>query len=186
MEITISKMQAQDFSAGENQSSFDMLFQQHWEPVCALLYRMTGDWHETQDLALETFVKLYQHPPSQPDNLKGWLYRVAVHLGLNALRAGKRRRFYELQSIEVLPAGSKENDPAQIADQSQNRRKVQYVLAEMKPRSAQLLMLRYSGFSYAELASIVKINPKSVGKFLARAEKEFEKIYLRLEAEREL
>lgn len=179
-------MQAKEFSAGENQSGFDVLFQQHWKPVCELLYRMTGDWHETQDLALETFVKLYQHPPSQPDNLSGWLYRVAVHLGLNALRAGKRRRFYELQSIESLPTGGRENDPARISDHTQNRRMVQRVLAEMKPRSAQLLMLRYSGFSYTELAASMEINPKSVGKLLARAEKQFEKIYLRLEAEREL
>jgi DNA-directed RNA polymerase specialized sigma24 family protein len=53
----------------------------------------------------------------------------------------------------------------------------------MKPRSAKILTLRYSGLSYAEVAAAMKVKPSSVGKLLARAEDEFEKIYRRSQGE---
>ena len=54
---------------------------------------------------------------------------------------------------------------------------MQRVLAQMKPRSAQILILRYSGLSYAEIAEAVGVAAGSVGTLLARAEEEFEERY---------
>jgi RNA polymerase sigma-70 factor (ECF subfamily) len=45
----------------------------------------------------------------------------------------------------------------------------------LKPRDAQLLLLRSSGLAYRELAETVGVNPNSVGTLLARAEAEFER-----------
>jgi DNA-directed RNA polymerase specialized sigma24 family protein len=47
----------------------------------------------------------------------------------------------------------------------------------MKPRKAQLLILRYTDHSYAEIADILGIASSSVGTMLARAEKDFERRY---------
>ncbi len=77
---------------------FEELFEQNWEPVCRLLFRLLGDWDEAEDLALEAFLELHRNPPRENQNLPGWLYRVALNRGLNALRARDRRRRYELQS----------------------------------------------------------------------------------------
>ena len=51
----------------------------------------------------------------------------------------------------------------------------------MKPKSAKILVLRHTGLSYAEIAAAVRVSPKSVGKLLSRAEKEFEQRYRALE-----
>ena len=80
---------------GELEARFDALFQKHWTRLCRMLYRMTGDWAEAEDLALEAFVQLHRRPPARQENLDGWLYRVASNLGLNALRSRKRRQRYE-------------------------------------------------------------------------------------------
>jgi RNA polymerase sigma-70 factor (ECF subfamily) len=45
----------------------------------------------------------------------------------------------------------------------------------MKPREAQLLLLRSSGLAYREVAQTLGIQPGSVGTLLARAEAEFER-----------
>jgi RNA polymerase sigma factor (sigma-70 family) len=66
-------------------------------------------------------------------------------------------------------------------ERRETQERVRQVLAKMKPRSAKLLHLRYSGLSYSELAEALQIAPGSVGKFLSRAEDEFERIYRRLE-----
>jgi RNA polymerase sigma-70 factor (ECF subfamily) len=49
----------------------------------------------------------------------------------------------------------------------------------MKPKTARLLVLRYNGLSYAEIATTLEIAPGSVGTLLARAEAEFQKRYIR-------
>ncbi len=154
-------------------------FQAHWSRLHALLYRLLGDSDEAEDLALEAFWQLHRHPPdlaSEPA-LGGWLYRVAVNLGFNALRARKRRQRYEeqagAQALEDNPAG----DPAGELEKEQERQRVRAVLERMKPRSARLLLLRHSGLSYAEIAAALAVAPGSVGTLLARAEQEFETIY---------
>ncbi len=50
-------------------------------------------------------------------------------------------------------------------------------LRQMPPREAQLLVLRYSGLAYKDIAAALGVAPGSVGALLARAEKEFERLY---------
>jgi RNA polymerase sigma-70 factor (ECF subfamily) len=156
---------------------FDVFFHNQWERVCRTLFNIVGDWDEAEDLALEAFLRLYRRPPVDDANLGGWLYRVAVNLGFNALRDRKRRRQYETEAGELDLSGQVEGDPAQAAEQRLERRRVRAVLATMKPRSAQLLILRHSGLTYAEVAEALDITPASVGTLLARAEAEFEKLF---------
>ena len=47
----------------------------------------------------------------------------------------------------------------------------------MKKRQAELLILRYSGFAYKEIAKTLGLAPASIGPMLLRAELEFEKHY---------
>jgi len=181
MTMTWSKPQINSASTVQETAAFEALFQQHWLRICKSLFRLTGDWHEAEDLAIEAFLRLYEHPPLEAHNLEGWLYRVATNLGLNALRARKRRWWYETQAVrepgQTMGAHSYSIDPAQAVEQAQENQRVRVVLSHMKPRSAMLLLLRQSGFSYREIAAALEIEPGSVGTLLARAEKEFGKKY---------
>lgn len=171
----------QPLSRGNVETHFEMLFQQHWARICAVLYRLVGDWDEAEDLAVDAFWQLYSQPPRQDHNLAGWLYRVATNLGFNALRARKRRQHYEQESGYRILVEDAPVDPARQAEQSLERRQVRQVLTLMKPRSAELLVLRHSGLSYAEIGAALDLAPGSVGTLLARAEQEFEQIYLQEE-----
>ena len=160
---------------------FENLFQDNWERVCAVVFRLVGDWGEAEDIALETFLRLYLNPPRHDQNLGGWLYRVASRLGLNAIRARKRRREHEERAGKQILEQENAWNPADSLETRQARENVRKALAQMKPRSAQILALRYSGLSYAEIAEALGLSLGSVGTFLARAEKEFEQQYRRLE-----
>jgi RNA polymerase sigma-70 factor (ECF subfamily) len=61
--------------------------------------------------------------------------------------------------------------------QEEDRRLVRIVLAQMNERQSQLLVMRYSGLSYKEIAEALKLAPTSIGPLLLRAEREFEKRY---------
>ena len=43
--------------------AFEKSFEQHWASIYRLLVRMLGDPSEAEDLALETFYRLYQRHP---------------------------------------------------------------------------------------------------------------------------
>jgi RNA polymerase sigma-70 factor (ECF subfamily) len=159
---------------------FETIFLEQWSQIFSVIFRLVGDRDEAEDLALETFWKLYREPPSKGKNLNGWLYRVAVNLGLNALRARKRRSHYEGQAGAQLLDDYPSLQPENEIERAENRQVVRNVLVRMKPRSAKLLVLRQSGFSYKELAAVVNVKPTSVGTLLARAEGEFELIYHQL------
>lgn len=162
------------------QTDFEAVFASHWSRVYGLLFRLVGEHGEAEDLALEVFWRYYQHPPLEhdPQKLGGWLYRVALRMGYNALRAQRRRRSYEESSGQQELVA---HDAEERVEQIEQRQQVRRALALMKPRAAQLLVLRYGGCSYAEMAATLKITPGSVGTLLSRAEAEFEKRYEQIE-----
>jgi RNA polymerase sigma-70 factor (ECF subfamily) len=160
-------------------TDFESLFLEHWPRVYGVLYRLVGDHAEAEDLALETFWRLYDRPPRSelPSNVGGWLYRVATHLGLNAIRAWKRRERYELEAGRWEAEAQVEANPEEAAVQAEERRRARGVLREMDQRQAQLLILRHSGLSYRELAAALGVSVNSIGAMLVRAEREFERRY---------
>ena len=160
-----------------DEADFESIFSEQWDRMCHLLYRLLGDWSDAEDIALEAFTRLHQRPPKEDTNLNGWLYRVAMNLGINQLRGSRRRQHYEEQAGGINLEERDNPDPELALEKLQEREHVRMTLARMKPRSAKLLVLRYSGFSYAEIAVAIDIKPGSVGKLLSRAELEFEKKY---------
>lgn len=165
------------------QAAFEAVFNGHWSRVYGLLFRLVGEHAEAEDLALEVFWRYSQHPPSRQGSQTpgGWLYRVALRLGYNALRAQRRRRNYEESAGRLVLQGNIPLDAEGQVEQAEQRQQVRRALAQMAPRAAQILVLRYAGCSYAEIAATLKLAPGSVGTVLARAEREFQKRYEQVE-----
>lgn len=162
---------------------FEAAFQQHWARVYGVLLRLLRDADQAEEIAVEVFWRLHRQPPRLDDDLTlgGWLYRVAMNLGFNSLRAQKRRLRYEQAAGQQALEANASPDPAAEAERSDEREQVRAVLAAMSLRAAQLLILRHSGLSYAELAETLGVAPGSVGTLLARAEQEFEQQYRAME-----
>ena len=76
-----------------------------------------------------------------------------------------------------------ESRPAEIHAQEEERRLARQALAGMKERQARLLVLRYSGLAYKDIAESLGLSPTSIGPLLLRAEREFEKRYRALSQE---
>lgn len=153
---------------------FDGLFQEHYARIVAMLSRLMGDRAQAEELASDTFCKLSSRSVSG-EEAAPWLYRVATNAGLDAIRVNSRRRVRERAAhIERLRTESPDCALDQILREEQ-RGRVQNVLSEMKPRDAELLLLRQGGLAYRELAAAVGVQASSIGTLLARAESDFER-----------
>jgi len=181
--VPLTAKEADSHSEQDAEARFESVFQEHWSRVFGVLYRLLGDTAEAEDLALESFLRLYDHRSRVEGEVGGWLYRVATNLGFNALRARQRRWRYETEAGRLSIEENTVGDPADDLEGDQERQLVRAALAVMKPRSAQILVLRHSGLSYAETATALGIAPGSMGTLLARAEAEFEACYQTLEGE---
>ncbi len=161
----------------KNPAQFEAIFLEHWPRIYAVLLRLVGDHAEAEDLALETFLKMYRSFPAKDPqfNTGGWLYRVATNLGLNAIRDWKRRQRYEKESGRTVWLENQADEPAELFAGEEQRQMARKVLGEMSPRQAQLLILRYEGKSYKEIAAALGLAVSSIGPLLLRAEVEFEK-----------
>jgi RNA polymerase sigma-70 factor (ECF subfamily) len=179
--MTVTKADSFRTAVRLDERAFEAIFHEHYPKVYAILFRLTGDRYEADDLAAETFWRLWERPPAQDDNLVGWLYRVATRLGYNTLRAGQRRERYSAAAAAaaVMVENKAADDPARTAEQHIERQRVRAVLRQMPLRDVQVLILRHSGLSYKEIATVIDIAAGSVGTLLSRAETKFEALYRR-------
>lgn len=164
-------------SAAELPEQFEAIYHEHWPKIFGFLLRLVGDPAEAEDLALETFLRLYQKPPEGGSEQKvdGWLYRVASNLGFNSIRGWKRRQQYELKAGKDELLGHGEASPAEILVAKEEQQHVRQVLGDMNDHQALILVMRHSGMAYREIATALGLSAASIGPLLNRAEGEFER-----------
>lgn len=153
--------------------AFEDVFHQHYPELYLSMTRLLGDPAEAEDITLEAFWRLWRTPAVENGKCGGWLYRVASRLGYNALRSRRRRSAYEEAAGRDAVTRPASAEPASEYERAERQARVREALAQMSPRSAQLLALRASDLSYKEISEILEIKPTSVGSLLARAEAEF-------------
>ncbi len=161
------------------EAEFEAAFRGHYDGVFRLLYRLVGSRDQAEDLAQEAFLRYFrgEYAAERGHNLRAWLFRVALNLARNAHRSDTRRDGREARASRDETAVAAPEDPATAAERSQDRAAVRRVLAGLPERQARLLLLRYSGLSYQELAAALGVAPTSVGTLLARAEAAFARAY---------
>lgn len=165
-------------------AAFEVLFARHYAQVWRVLYRLLGSHDDTDDLVQETFLVLYQQPPrlQTDESLVPWLCRVGLNRGYNWLRGQRRRQQRERASDPPLASTP---DPAVLLLRHEERQQVQHALLRLPERQSRILLLRYGGLSYAEIAAAVGVAAGSVGTLLARAERAFLARYAELEPARD-
>jgi len=148
---------------------FEALFRAEYARVVAVANRVLDDPAEAEDVAQEVFWDLHRRHPQGMPLAAGWLHSAAVHTALNRLR-GRRRREKREELAERREGGAGPEDPEQAHLRAEDRRLVRDALARLPRKKAAVLGLRYSGLSYAEVASALDVGTGQVGTLLRRAE----------------
>jgi RNA polymerase sigma factor (sigma-70 family) len=153
---------------------FERLFMREHARVVAIAYRVLGDGAAAEDVAQEVFCSFYQrHSPDAP-YAAPWLHRAAAHTALNIVRGARRRQERERREAvdrqRVQASAETSLDPQRSLELEEERREVRAALGRLPAKSASVLVLRYSGLSYAEIAAALGIGPGQVGTLLRRAE----------------
>ena len=151
------------------------LFHLHYPRIARAIARIVNDPSRAEELAADVFSRFLRTPQGSHTNPAGWLYRAAIRKGVDELRRQQRHEKYErlVSFFGIAPS------PEQLHSAAQDQQHVRVVLATLKRRDAELLILRSEGLSYQETAEIVRLNETSIGTLLRRAQDAFRKEYVK-------
>ena len=167
-------------NANGGQFELEEVFRAHYQRIARVIAGVIRDHARAEELAVDVFLKWSRHPVAHGKGSAGWLYRAAIRMALNELRREARRNRYEaLFGLLSLHAVRPSPSPEEIRAAKEEEKQVRAVLNSVKPRDAELLLLRMSGLSYDELAETLGLSAASIGTLLSRAERAFRKEYVR-------
>jgi RNA polymerase sigma factor (sigma-70 family) len=150
---------------------FDSVFDRHYPELVRYCQRLTGDRDVAEDVAQESLVRLFDHEVTgSPAGIRAWVFKTATHLVRDRYRVDKNR-LRLLAENPVRPAESE--SPHLRLERAEARDHARAALDALAPRDREILLMRYSGFSYKEIARVVGVAATSVGTLLSRAEQRF-------------
>lgn len=147
-----------------------MLVERHQGTIFNYLVKMTGCWHDADELTHETFLRAYNKLGlyNSRYSFRNWLLTIASNLAKNRFRSISRRR-----TAEAAAANSVERVENMNAN-STHLAEVDEVLAEMPSRMRAPLVLRHmEGLSYEEISHILHIGVSAAKMRVLRAREEF-------------
>ena len=91
-----------DFQQG-NQVAYEILYNRYKDRIYNFVYRYVNDVDIAQDIAHDTFLKLYTHKHTYKEIAKfsTWLFTIALNICRTELRKKKRRKTYSTSELST-------------------------------------------------------------------------------------
>jgi len=164
--------------AGEgDEDAFRRIVERHQDRLVRLCQRLLHDREEALDAAQEVFLKAYGKAGKlKPQGeLYTWLYRVATNYCFNKLRRRRIVQFLPIgNSLEEEPLGREPSDQApapdrQLAARERWRATRDAISRLPESQRAVLVLAKFEGLSYRQIAETLQITEGAVESRLFRA-----------------
>ena len=145
------------------------------EPILRLCHQYIGVQEEAEEVAQDVFLHLYRAAATYEPRAKlsTFLYRIAVNLSLNRIRDTKRKRLVSLDMLQTCrpedPADA-ESRPDHDLERKEKAEAIRRVIDTLpESQKTALILKRYHGLSYDEIARVMHCSVPSVESRLHRA-----------------
>jgi RNA polymerase sigma factor (sigma-70 family) len=134
-----------------SERAFEVLFDRHHRPVLAFCRHMLGSREEAEDAMQQTFMAAYRElgRAEQPPEMRPWLYGVARHRCLSALRARRAR------SLQEVPERGADRLITDVTVREDLRAALADVSRLPDDQRAALMLAALGDMSHAEIARIL-------------------------------
>jgi len=151
------------YLAGD-ENSLEILFRAYLKPLYNFIYRYVGNAESAEDIAQETYLRVWRNIKKfdRNKNFKTWIFAIAKNAAIDFMKKKKEVPFREFENDEgdnILAETLA--DPAPLPDELLARADItetlKRALDKLPPKYRAVLLLYYnSGFSFAEIAEIMK------------------------------
>jgi RNA polymerase sigma-70 factor (ECF subfamily) len=140
-----------------------------WEPLAAYAYRIVGDEDIARDIAQEACVRLWEgRGKTPPTSLRPYLFRIARNLALDHSKTRRTRE--RLLRRYGLDHAWRPAAPDEVLERGHVMDEIQSAIQALPERRREVFVLAYlRGLSYAEIAEVMSISPKTVQNHMTAA-----------------
>jgi RNA polymerase sigma factor (sigma-70 family) len=150
-----------------------------WErPLKSVIARLVLNAREAEDLAQETFVRVWQQRSRfrSGAEFRPWIFSIAVNLARNRLRWWRRRPEVELEEWSEAggavsgSGGVEKPEGAAALENAERAAAVRDAVAALPPELREpLVLFEYERLAQSEIATVLGVTPKAVENRIHRA-----------------
>jgi RNA polymerase sigma-70 factor (ECF subfamily) len=159
-------------------AALNALMERHAGPIFQFLYRMLGNEEDANDLAQETFVRVYRHRERfDGSKFTTWLYTIAGNLARNEYRRRARHPVVSLEAENAQNEGSLEDilpsrdaGPGEASETQEQHEAVRAAVQELPEDLREALILcEWEEMSAADAAAVLQTTSRGIESRLYRA-----------------
>ena len=157
----------QSLSAPEPIELLEAAFEKHGHGLWRFVLRLTGSQDEADEVVQETFGRAVKGRASfRGGNVSTWLYAIA----LNVVRSRARASRGTTVRLEDETAASREPEPSESAQTAESGLRVRAAIERLpEPQKVAVLLSRFQGLPYEEIAKIEECSVDAVKQRMRRA-----------------
>lgn len=162
--------------------AFELLIDRHQGKIIRFMQGWVANVQQAEDLAQDVFLRVFKARKTYVPTAKftTWLYRIAHNIASNYIRDSSHRKEYQIskgdsesttglliEDIAVAPSGFQ---PSRSIDQLEKSTVVLQALQALGERQRTAIMLsKFEGMSYQEIADTMGLSIQAVKSLLSRA-----------------
>src|SRR5947207_2666700 len=134
-------------------------FAQYQSELLGTLYYLVGNLEDARDALQEAFIKCWRHQAevAKVENLKAWIFRVALNAGRDIRETAWRRKRQALPEDEGALA-SRHEGPSEIVEHDERLRRLREAMKELRPEEQEVFLLRQNGeLTYDEIGEMLGV-----------------------------
>src|SRR5215469_13802652 len=177
MEISDAAVVAQVLAGDKD--AFRLLVERHTRSIYSVVYRMTANQHDAEELLQETFLRAYKslHRFELRSSFSTWLYRIAVNRCLDFLKAKKMTDVYQIaenpgddEEGREIQVASTNPGPERLVLSAEARQKVARAIGLLSPAERMAFTMRHmEGKSIEEISKALNVRASAAKNSIFRA-----------------
>ena len=167
---------------GGDAFAFEQLMQRYHGRLVRILRHVAGSDESAEDLAQDVFLRVFRARASYQPSAKfsTWLFHIAHNVASNAIRDRKRRKEVQVYgttgsqsailSLDQMAMASSGAMPVRRLDKVERAEMVRLAVESLSERQRMALLLcKFEGLSYQEIAEAMELSVQAVKSLLSRA-----------------
>ena len=166
----------------DDAQAFEELVRRYQQRLIGVLEHLVRGKDVAEDLAQEVFLRVFRARKRYKPGAKfsTWLFTIANNVASNAVRNRARRREVDVSTVmgpqregnplEEMVAAASGLMPARQLDKLERAEIVKLAVDALNERQRMALLLaKFEGLSYEEIAQVMQLSPQAVKSLLSRA-----------------
>jgi len=146
-------------SAARGGRLLEEAFARHQGELLGTLFYLVGNLEDARDALQDAFIKCWRHQGEidEVENLKAWIFRIALNTGRDIRETAWRRKRQGLPEDESMIA-SRHAGPDAVVEHDERLMRLRAALAELRPEEQEVFLLRQNGeLTYEEIAEMLDV-----------------------------